>query len=384
MDKYELLNDFIDGELEPSLENYLFLELSSNEELRQKLKNIMALKLTLTKNRSAFAPSLDQSSRLFDKLGFINVFELENKQNLAKNKFINFSRPLIFLFLGAIIMFFLYPYLIEQEPQIIENSANSRHIYDLINQIPPIPVIKEQVDGNDKIRGFVSDKSSRLDDSKSFFVIQETDKNLLEDIKQFSFDKDKDISESIYLIDNIKLITLNPQLQSLVAVSPIVHRETKFSIEVIYSQPFYTSEPSISPKKNALFNNNIAKLFYNASDDLAFGIEVRQENFYQVFEGMDEYGIINTYRQQPNFTTFGTFARYKLMNLGSISPYIEINIGANNAGWVYRGNTGIIFSPYTNFNLILSLEYSNFRFVHQENWFNSDKFGINYGIGIKF
>lgn len=383
MDKYQLINDFIDGELEPSQESDLFLELSSNEELRQKLKNSIALKSTLAKNRSAFAPSISQTSQLFGKLGFYDVFPLSEKQPTDKKWVLNFARPLPFLILGAIIMLLLYPYLFQQEPEIIVKSDNSKHIYDLINQIPPAPILKEHRDEEAKVRTFVN-KSRRNNESKSYGEIEELHDMNMDKTELINIEFGKIVSKSSYELDRENRHIHFTQIQPLMTPTPITNKSSILSIELMYSQPFYTSEPTITPSKNALFNNNIAKLYYSVTDDLALGIEVRQENFYQVFEGMDEFGIINTYRQQPNFSTFGVFARYKIIDFNNIAPYIELNVGGNNAGLVYRGNTGIIFSPYSNFNLILSLEYSNLRFMHQQNWFNSDKFGINYGIGIKF
>lgn len=383
MDKYQLINDFIDGELEPSHESDLFLELSSNEELRQKLKNSIALKSTLAKNRSAFAPSLSQTSQLFGKLGFPDVFPISEKQPTDKKWVLNFARPLPFLILGAIIMLLLYPYLFQQEPEIIVKSDNSKHIYDLINQIPPVPILKEHKDEEAKVRTFLNN-ARRNNESKSYTAIEELQNINMDKTEPENIEFGKIVSKSTYALDIENRQTHFTQMQPLITPKPITNKDSKLSIELLYSQPFYTTEPTITPSKNALFNNNIAKLYYSISDELALGIEVRQENFYQVFEGMDEFGIINTYRQQPNFSTFGVFARYKIIDFNNIAPYVELNVGGNNAGLVYRGNTGIIFSPYSNFNIILSLEYSNLRFMHQQNWFNSDKFGINYGIGIKF
>ncbi len=385
MDKFQLISDFIDGELEPLLESQLFLELSSDDELRQKLKNTILLKSALASNLSAFAPSANQTQKLFSALGFKDVLNPPTSTGKIENqgKFLNATKYLMILLLGGFLMFLISRYFTDDIPEkIITKSDNSKHIYDLANQIPPIPIIKNY-ENEQKLTKSIGNKKNEthLIANESYdyeeFVNAETIQTIMNSEHKIIIESD------LFSLQNFTSNTMI-ELPFVIRNSYPSTRIGKFSIELFNSHYFSSEEPTISPSKNAIFNNSAIKVVYDLSDNITLGAEARQETFYQVFEGMDEFGIINTYRQQPNFTTIGAIGRYKITNWYNFIPFIELNVGTNNAGLVYRGTTGITYSPYHNFNIILNLEYSNLNFMHQQNWFNSNKFGINYGFGIKF
>ena len=78
--------DFVNGCLESSKESELFLALSSDEDLRVELKQVLALKGTIQDNRSYFEPPVESTEKIFSKIG-LPLVGLSNLQNSPKTGF---------------------------------------------------------------------------------------------------------------------------------------------------------------------------------------------------------------------------------------------------------------------------------------------------------
>ena len=70
MDYDKLILDFADGTLDSSKEEELFFHLSVNEEMRGKLKQLMAIENSIQDNTAYFAPPAESTMKVFSALGF--------------------------------------------------------------------------------------------------------------------------------------------------------------------------------------------------------------------------------------------------------------------------------------------------------------------------
>jgi hypothetical protein len=146
---------------------------------------------------------------------------------------------------------------------------------------------------------------------------------------------------------------------------------------------FMPGEATVNPEKFAMFNNTAASLLYQLTDNISVGADIRQETFFQVFEG-DSAGLKFRYSQQPNFTSYGLIMRYNITHWGDFSPMGQIYIGGTNAGLIGRLMAGMAYSPYPDISFMLGIEYSGLKYTHQVQGYNASKLGVNYGVGFSF
>ena len=113
-------------------------------------------------------------------------------------------------------------------------------------------------------------------------------------------------------------------------------------------------------------------------------MDLRHETFYVKYDSYDEFNQQYIFEQQPNFVSYGLVARYSPIEFHGLKPYIQANISRNNFGVIARGNTGLQYELYPNFDFTVNFEYSYLFFNHQNTMYNGKKIGLNYGINYKF
>lgn len=70
MDYNDLIQDFVDGSIEPNKEEELFLLLSNNDEMRSELKQVLAIKEAVKNDKKAYTPAPESTMKIFNTLGF--------------------------------------------------------------------------------------------------------------------------------------------------------------------------------------------------------------------------------------------------------------------------------------------------------------------------
>ena len=127
------------------------------------------------------------------------------------------------------------------------------------------------------------------------------------------------------------------------------------------------------------FNNTGLGIFYEFSDDLKLGLEIRQETFYQEFTD-DEF----EYKQQPNFMTVSAAVRYSFNVWKYIFSFVQLTAGANRGGLVARPMIGLEYKPYPDIAFLVGFEYSYLYFKQEPDYFGANKLGLNYGVSFSF
>jgi long-subunit fatty acid transport protein len=156
-------------------------------------------------------------------------------------------------------------------------------------------------------------------------------------------------------------------------------------IEWNASTAWMMPDASINPSSFAKFNNNSVSVFYELDNNWIIGAGLRQETFFQDFEGTDSRGERFRYEQQPNLTTYSLALRYRTNPFwGFCSLLSQGTVGLNNAGPVVRGSVGTEISLSNAFSFVVGLEYSNLFYKHQNSNYNSSKMGLVYGLNFKF
>jgi hypothetical protein len=81
MDYTKTIHDFLDGSLESSEEENLFLLLSNDDDLRSELKQQLAMKDAIKSDTKAFSPSAASTMAIFSALGFATPIAPEAAAN---------------------------------------------------------------------------------------------------------------------------------------------------------------------------------------------------------------------------------------------------------------------------------------------------------------
>lgn len=384
MESEQLINDYVDGLLEPENEPALFLELSSNDELRMKLKHMLAIKNSIITNSSVFAPPVESTDKIFSALGFTS------HTPKPASPFINGWKSSYFKRIAAGTIALLALLFFSQLSELNQNqSPRVTGIKPAKQAEPAVPLVssregKQVETPKVVIRYIYRDRLIPIGIDSS--LISKSDPQ--EIIPQVGI---VHLKQENFLVLNNGSITQNPTLREFAnseKYEPQIDFEglkpSGIDIELIGSQYFMLPAATVQPSKNALFNNNGIVVRYGLNDNFALGLDLRQETFYQEFRGMDEKGIVNNYYQQPNFTSFGITGRYKYNAAEGFYPFAQVYGGGNKAGIIYRGMLGVEFAPYRSASFSLGIEYSNMIFNHQGSSYNAGKIGINYGVSFKF
>jgi hypothetical protein len=147
---------------------------------------------------------------------------------------------------------------------------------------------------------------------------------------------------------------------------------------------FHIPGATIEPAKHLKYNNMNFAVKYALAKNLEIGIDVRQENFYMEYYGYGIEGLKSTFQQQPNFTSGDVFARWMPIDYDWFKAGSQISLGGNNVGYLGRCGLNLVFSPSEHLNMIVGFENSWLFYNFQNNWFNSKKLGVNYGILYNF
>jgi len=75
--------------------------------------------------------------------------------------------------------------------------------------------------------------------------------------------------------------------------------------------------------------------------------------------------------------------KYFPFKYDNIQPFLQLGAGANIGGYVLKPAAGIEYELLSGTTFLFGVEYSLFRFSHQNNWFNASKIGFNYGISYQ-
>jgi hypothetical protein len=176
------------------------------------------------------------------------------------------------------------------------------------------------------------------------------------------------------------------QIPGQMASSDLSLLDTKLGllVELRSAQYWQATNPDIEQSSIPLFYNGGIAVFYSLNEDFKIGIDVRNEHYYQKFQGTDENGNLYEYTQYPNYTSWGVSGRWNFMNYEFLNAFSQVSLGGTQTGGVGRIVLGSEFHASPTVKFIISFEGSTMAYKHQNNLYFSPKFGINYGVGLNF
>lgn len=372
---YELL----DGSLPEAEKVEIFKELANNKDLREEFNYASSLNKTISENKDIFSVPAGSKSAVFSIIGL----QLEG----VSTSF--FSSKLSVGVVSSVVTFILLTslyFLTNSNEVVYQNQDDTFSKFTSSIQLPVenVNYYNETLEVNNDLN---FGNKNNYDTKNQDYIFDNTKANKkleenFDEYKEFAL-----LSQSeIALNSNINLVkdNYNNSINKLNKVNILESNLTNSNFYIEWNTSVNQNLPgeTISPSRIQKFNNNNLALFYKFNKNLDFGLEVRQENFFQKYE--DE---LKFYEQTPNFTTYSLAIKYNLFEniiFQNMSNYIKFQGGGNQGGIVSRFALGLNYEIYDGLGLNANLEYSNLFFKNNFNNYNSEKITLNYGIKYMF
>ncbi len=420
----KLIHDYLDGELTPSQQDLLFSELAHNVELRHEFNQQVRLQTIAHSDLNSISPPTDAANAVFAKLGFsIPNADFVGHLNPSKPlisgifwkstlEFLKKRLPtiltsvisttvtaFIFLYFFNNTSFFNHTNLDGAGSKVV--SSNSSDLQLASNSKPnEISLSDKNFTDADFERIF----SRALAD---YFANNPVNNNII--LQQSS--SISDFSDKSLPFDNKNIINPNEeninqgnnQNQLPLLILPVSNQSEK-KLSLNNSEPTsntsseefslalrsFTSQSStkvnVPSNANPWFNNMALSIAYNLNKYHSFGVEVGQEQFAQRFQ-KTEYDLTSTYEQNPLLLWYGGYYRFSYPDFifsDKLYPFAQIFGGATSIGPVIKSQVGFQYKPDKRVTFVLGGEVTRLLYNLQNNIYNSDKFGITYGIIIHY
>lgn len=147
-----------------------------------------------------------------------------------------------------------------------------------------------------------------------------------------------------------------------------------------------TVDISSTVNEQSEWYSNLGLAFmYQMNARSSLGFEVGNESYPMVFQG-DRNGQIIQYEQFPSTTWAGVTYRYTFGQFGSfpMAPYVQGLVGGSRFGPMGRAQVGLQYAPAGPLMFLLGFEGSAMTYTFQNTNYVSPKFGLTYGMAIRF
>lgn len=419
IENLQLIHDFIDGTLDKAQEDKLFMLLNAHEDLRGELKEFVALETTMKSDAAALTPPAASTVSIFSHLGYTSANGSapisEGAAQVAKTGAFGsfftrygqgFKSGLFCTVATAIVCLYLInPYLHRMTGQPSLPTIVSTDIESGASQNRA---------ASDKIRGHAAAQSDAGEMS------QPDSEGLSRGTAQLSRNIRTPLTQPLKEANNqamgevpkdrkptFIIARANGRPSLAYADDEMSHNETPFGegeqlsaipgdpwrgfegpsgldlvIEVRAHEDWSIPAATVPESGSPLFRNTSMTLFKPFADDWRLGIDLRQEFFYQEFEGVNADGQTVRFIQRPSIVSFSLAGRYTIDAWGGFSPFVQATLGGTEVGFIGRGMLGLEFTPNRDYTMILSLESSSLLFQHNNSSFWSSKVGLHYGISF--
>ena len=428
MSKFEKINSFVEGELDPSQEQELFSEMANDEVMRGEFKNLLAISAAVKNNRTAFAKDKKSKKAVFAAIGLsIPVADAVTGGvgAAAAGSAIGYGfKSLLATGVLSAVVTAIILWGIGNSETNETKTINTAHLSQQLEvEIPyETPVVSSKEVGtysndskykgmyeramivNNTLEKQLSEYASKEEEQKSIIMSQKAELATLRyevrtiqrnltlnnenytELRQKNKDNEKLVSELGFTNLNLQeqLSSTRPENNIEPMLLQPKNGTSSWSAEWKGSQTLHTNSYGFNKDDLSQFNNNSLSIMYNFKNGFSVGSEIRQETFLLEFSGEDINNVTYLYRQEPNFTTLSFLGRYSYDMSATLDPFAQFTFGGNKIGVVGRLMGGVMYSPYQNLNMILGVEYNNMSFQYQGDRFNAGKIGINYGVSVQF
>jgi hypothetical protein len=398
MEYNQLIHEFLEGTLDKAGEAQLFLGLSTSDELRNELKQAISLDKAFNKRISAFVPTSASTIGIFQQLGIGTAAGIAGAALAGKSAFASFfstySQAIIsgLATLAVTTGLFLGLHTLEknqdnqsvaQSNQIVKSESSSLNNNNSVPNIMSNEVVPPRVRTIIKYV-YLTDNSNQIIE-KEALIASNKDITIVPHFASFSNFNYPTLPAQINSDNNSSnLNSLDQPIYNSFTDNIRIKSDLGLSFEIKGNGSWSLPSSTLPIYSNQLLNNTSLILNYKVSDNLKLGMDIRQENFYQVYKGTNEVNEKFEYRQNPTYLSFSLSGRYTFLRSNGFEGIVQGQVGGTATGLVTRAMIGLQYSPYKDIFFVLGGEAGVLTYTHQNNIFNSNKIGIIYGLGFNF
>lgn len=406
MNNSEKLHEFVDGSLDGMNEEQLFRELSESDDLRNELKQVLAIKTAVQKDLRAFVPPAESTLNLFAKLGFaapaliIAPVPLGNafSQFFAKYSQAIYSSLVTFILTAAGFLLFWN----HDNSNVISTTATNSTQSVQQTPVPPTSGFRTE-SKNNIVEAAPKVITKYVYIEKSASALKNSDDNADLGPKSNISEQELPILASPIERENIKnqdlfrnapFSTMNPSRNSFGSIEiptlPLLgnflgDEKGYLSIEMRGISAKSSVAPTVYDSRHPWFENIAVDVLYHFADNHALGLEFGQESYFQTFSFTDNNGKHFRYEQNPLLPWLGVAYRFSADAGKGFEPFAQVFGGSSQMGGILgRGMFGLRYSPEIRVEFLLGVEASNLWFQNQSSWYSSTKYGATYGVSVKF
>lgn len=413
MDYSSTLHDFVDGVLDKSQEKELFEALASDGGLRSEMKEFIEFEKLAQFDGAAFTPSAAVTDSLFANLGISGAATagaaIAAKTGLWQSLLSHSSSILSTILaatVGAVAVFFLMPKGTGGNSENINMSGQTTvAASEVIVNRDEYMNLKQDATEIEQLKT----KLANLSAKKNQILVEYIDRIVTREVPVYIVSKISEkqslsLSPLILSADNSKFLSeksstvrepsiifvpvtssLTQNIDSEPAPARKTYESIGLSVEFQGGQYISMKNAGIAQSEQPLFNNSGISIAYELISDLSLVFDYRQEFFYQEYTGYEDDGILYSYKQYPNFSSFGLGIRYKIVDWEylSLNSQLMLSLAPENGSWIYRGFAGGEFKVSDNMGILVGVELNGMKYLHEDS-FGSTTNDITGSIGMKY
>lgn len=409
MEYSRLINDYLEGELHPVLEDKLFAELALNQDLRFELNKQIKLQMLTRSDMNNITIPSESTEAIFSNLGFSIPSASSNFGSSALSRFtssFSFNKSINYI-LGItsafLIAFMLFSNFNNSNPIVDANKASfasakpsSSPVFNKTNT-PVYPVSSSRSALVKKHNSINQNLPKQAVPVSNLSLAANTEATTNNDIEPAQIANEQlPLTQSVdkFQYSNVAAITLSNHLNKSMLpnyslnYSPAYEFSKPVGLEISWAkQNFNVSKPSNigEDDKTFAFGSNLS-ILYNINQYHAIGFDFGEETFPEEFNYHNGEQPI-TIKQNPNYQWFAGSYRYMARDfefLDAFTPFAKLIVGGARGGFIAKGQLGISWQFSSLISANISGEYGTLLYNVNKNLYHSDKFGIMYGFSVHF
>ncbi len=410
----ELLNAYLDGELDNVSESVFFRMLADNQDLRTELRDAMAVQTYVQRDSESLLPPAHLKQGVLEGVGFSAQPEARRRKRLWPLAWLS-TRPgtvLTSALAGALLTLGAVWLLNSPEsaPPQLTSRSNEAPANDLRSSGPEYPIVHSSAgadEGQTTSESGPIVSSETFEESQTSEVPAATRQRMPSSEGTASQEKESFASASTTQRNALTLTRLLaapaasesgtyasqygaqlPDKVPAVAAALMTDSPEALGLWLSMRGTANRSFPDVPTRTNSdpWFQNIGLGLFYDLDEQHAFGLELGQEVFGQRFRGV-ENGVPTRFEQRPLLFWLGgayQMTAAPLESLAGIQPFVRLIAAGTETGPLGKALLGLQWRPDARVSLNLGLEGSLLYYQFQGTWFNSRKLGVSYGMTLSF
>lgn len=417
----EYLHRFLDGDaLRPEEEQHLFGDLFEQQELREEMRDSLALRSAIFHDTEAFTPPAEATAAVFAQLGFGNT-GLATKETVSPAASWRRWIPLLALFIGLGVggggMRLFDNYSMQTSIAFKSSNTSLNSADNATSKFAQQGQGLAQNSGNgdnmqkspDAYNHAASQRiSNQANLTKTAAVEQYSEAQEIAPLSNVgNVDAYTDANENIAAnTEEIsQLSPINSFSNTNASWNPYSATEAKPLHSTSLFGGYYAKEfpqfwaqvrgvqllssssavGNTAPLTGSVSDVNIA-FGYSFSDNFALGVELGRESFNLRYSGSVN-GRKTEFAQNSPMLLGGLVAQGRLnpiQSLGELQPVATLFVGGSEIGMLGRASLGVLLPLSQSFSLYGGLDYSLMNYQFQNNSFSTDKIGGTYGLLVNF